>query len=129
MSDDLTACHQTRALPFGSPPVDDPSLESSASRRARMLRIAKGDYTWPSPPASASTSASAADLPAVVALAAADGPSPGSPRLVNESARRLVDRLLTREPQKRGVVGALGSNESWGEREEADDWPAALGGR
>lgn len=47
----------------------------------------------------------------------------GSPRLVNAGARRLVDRLLTREPQKRGVVGALGAEDGWGDLEEAGDWP------
>lgn len=87
-----------------------------------MLRIAKGDYAWPSPP----SSSKATDPPAVVALAAT-GLAPGNSRLVDESSRRLVDRLLTREPQKRGVVGSLGLDGEWGHREVEGDWPPSSG--
>ncbi|CDZ97431.1 kinase-like protein [Phaffia rhodozyma] len=102
----------TRSLPFGTPPHDDPTMEPSSTRRSRMLRIAKGEFSWPPVPPTSSQSSISLD--------------PG--RLLSgkagSEAKALVDSLLTRDPTKRGMVGGLG--DKW-VLEDEGDWEDELG--
>lgn len=71
-------CYQTRTLPFGSPPTDDPELERRSERRSRMLRIAKGEFTWPTAEAASSSPAPVQAPPAASSTAAAPPPPPAT---------------------------------------------------
>jgi serine/threonine protein kinase len=93
-----------RQLPFDARPPGAPAVQTSKDRRKMLVRIANGEYTWPgAEPFGDDESADAAKL-AGAALAR----SPG--------VRRVVARLLVRNPAKRSTMAMLWEDEwMWGE--------------
>ena len=95
----------TRRLPFDAPtPASSPfHLESDredhrrkrAERKALLNRIAVGTYSWPD----------------VTAADAIDGPPRGQGVAQSEGLRRMVGRLLVRDPRKRTRVADLWADE------------------
>ncbi|KAI0373201.1 kinase-like protein, partial [Pilatotrama ljubarskyi] len=107
----------TRRLPFDAPPADGQGGQSGGGipheqrarveadwevqrrkrgeRRALLVRIAKGEYSWPEPaPASPRESGESAE-------------ASGEALARSEGIRRMVGRLLVRDPRKRARVAEL----------------------
>ena len=102
----------TRRLPFDTPapngfiPHDGPprldadweaQRKKRAERRALLNRIAQGDYAWPDVPADMHTDT--------------EEPRRGLALAGSEGIRRMVARLLVRDPRKRARVADLWADE------------------
>jgi protein-serine/threonine kinase len=93
-----------RQLPFDARPPGAPSVQTSKDRRRMLVKIANGEFTWPGePPFATDDEADIARLSGVSLLR-----SPG--------VRRVVERLLVRDPSKRSTMANLWEDEwMWGD--------------
>jgi serine/threonine protein kinase len=96
----------TRTLPFDPPsPLDGPPADEEAERARRrwVLRVVRGEWTWPHTPTPATS--------IVAEGATMEGVSVGEPRgaaLVRIApVRNLVARLLVSDPRRRARVSGL----------------------
>lgn len=81
--------------PAGGKKVKGPRRDEKSERRALLMRIAKGEYSWPElPPMSPRADGS-------------NGSLWGLDLARSEGVRRIVGRLLVRDPRKRAKVAQL----------------------
>lgn len=96
----------TRALPFDPPQtVDTPPADSEAERARRrwVLRVVRGEWSWPAAPMSDDSAVSAAAV-----VEGGDGELLRGAALVRIAAvRKLVARLLVSDPRRRARVSAV----------------------
>ena len=92
----------TGVLPF----VEEPEGGKGKGRRGYLLKIAKGDFSWPAMPRSIPETGSTETTPT-------KSPSPPSDaaRLVSPSVKALASRLLVRDAEKRARVDEVWSME------------------
>lgn len=94
-----------------------PFVEEGA-RKAYLLKIAKGEYKWPSSPSLEEEEAAGERTPKL-------GSGGDAARLVTPALKALVGRLLVRDPEKRARVDELWEME-WmqgeGRAERVDGW-------
>ena len=99
--------HEDRAVRAGGEQrrVRGPRRDERGERKALLMRIAKGEYTWPE------TSSTATQPLRGIALAHSEG------------VQRIVGRLLVRNPQKRTRLAQLWDDE-WFHGEDAPPPPS-----
>lgn len=85
--------------------VRGPRRDERSERRALLMRIAKGEYAWPEPDAQEGV------------------PEAGTALARSEGVRRVVGRLLVRDPKKRARVAQLWED-AWMRGEGAPPVPA-----
>ena len=95
--------HEDRYAEGAPRRVRGPRRDERSERRALLMRIAKGEYTWPEVPP-------------------AEPPLRGTALAYSEGMRRIVARLLVRDPKKRARVAQLWDDE-WMHAEGAPPAP------
>jgi len=74
--------------------VRGPRRDEKSERRALLMRIAKAEYTWP-------------DLPELSVAGAERAPLRGLDLARSDGVKRVIGRLLVRDPRKRAKVAQL----------------------
>ena len=107
---------------------------SLAERRHWLMRIARGEYEWPG---DQGEGAEDSQSEVEVEKEKEKDELVGSDLIHSQGARRIVGRLLTRDPRKRARIGDLwddswmtlsggGDEVSWKEREERERYDSCL---
>lgn len=90
----------TGELPF----IESMAQGEGRGRRAWLMKIAKGEYSWPSPADALADSGLHSPVSPRRLTDSAPTSNPGAARLLTASLKTLVGRLLVRDPDKRADV-------------------------
>lgn len=93
----------TGIMPF----IEEPEGGKGKGRRGYLLKIAKGDYSWPATPRESTSQ----DDSTETTPTKSPPPPSDSARLISPSVKALASRLLVRDPEKRASVDDVWSME------------------